>query len=87
MLNALGWGNLDQKRNYTKSMFMYKITNDHADPNLKQFFRIYSEGDTDLVLPKPKRECGKRSFEYNGVIHWKSLSNEAKNTLVHLREL
>ena len=35
---------------------------------------------TDLVLPKPKRNFGKRSFKYNGAIHWNSLPNEAKNT-------
>ena len=34
---------------------------------------------TDLVLPKPKREFGKRTFKYNGAIHWNSLPNEAKN--------
>ena len=48
---------------------MYKIINYHADPNLKQSFRIYSEGDTDLVLPKPKSEFGERSFKYNGAIN------------------
>ena len=67
---------------------MYKIINDHAAANLKQSFRLYSEGDTihdlrnhatDLVLPKPKREFGKRNFKYNGAIHWNSLPNEAKN--------
>ena len=66
---------------------MYKIINDHAAPKLKQSFRLCSEGDTmhdlrndgtDLVLPKP-REFGKRSFKYNGAIHWNSLPNEAKN--------
>ena len=63
--------------------------NDHAAPNLKQSFRLYSEGDTmhdlrnhatDLMrLPKPKREFGTRSFKYNGAIRWNSLPNEAKN--------
>ena len=75
VLNTLGWETLDQKRNCTKLMPMYKIINDHAVPNLnvKQSFRLYSEGDTmhdlrnhatDLVLPKPKREFGIKSFEY-----------------------
>ena len=71
----LGWESLDQRRNYTKSIYMYKIINDHAAPNLKQLFRRCSEGDspydlrnreTDLVLPKPKKEFLKRSFKYNG---------------------
>jgi hypothetical protein len=47
-------------------------------PNLKQSFRLHREGDTlrhdlrnratDLALPKPKRDFGKRSFKYNGAI-------------------
>jgi hypothetical protein len=84
----LGWESLDQRRNYTKSIYMYKIINDHATPNLKQLFRRCSEGDslydlrnreTDLVLPKPKKEFLKRSFKYNGAIHWNNLSIEAKS--------
>ena len=39
VLNMLGWESLDQRRNYTKSIYMYKIINDHAAPNLKQLFR------------------------------------------------
>ncbi len=34
---------------------------------------------TDLALPKLKREFGKRSFKYNGAIHWNNLPIEAKN--------
>ena len=44
--NQLGWNNLEQKREYTKSMLMYKIINDDTAPNLKQSFRLYSKGDT-----------------------------------------
>ena len=60
----------------------------HAAPNLKQLFRRCSEGDspydlrnreTDLVLPKPKKEFLKRSFKYNGAMHWSNLSIEAKS--------
>ncbi len=88
VLNMLGWETLDQKRNYTKSILMYKIINGHAAPNPKQSFRLHREGDTlhdlrnratDLVPPKPKREFGKRSFKYNGAIHWNNLLIEAKN--------
>ena len=65
VLKPLGWKSLDRKRNYTRSMFKYKIIYDHAAPSLRHYFRLYSEGDTihdlrnhatDLVLPKPKRE-------------------------------
>ena len=85
----LGWESLDQRRNYTKSIYMYKIINDHAAPNLKQLFRRCNEGDnslydlrnseTDLILLKPKKEFLQRSLKYNGAIHWNNLSAEAKN--------
>ncbi len=83
----VGWETLDQKRNCTKSILMYKIII-YAAPNLKQSFRLHREGDTlhdlrnratDLALPKPKREFGERSFKYNGAIHWSNLPIEAKN--------
>ena len=32
VLNHLGWETLEQKRNYTKSMLMYKIINDYLPP-------------------------------------------------------
>jgi hypothetical protein len=86
VLNTLGWETPDQKPNYTKSIFMYKIINGHAAPNLKQSFRLHREGDTlhdlgnratDLALPKPNRDFGKRSLKYNGAIHWNNLPIEA----------
>jgi hypothetical protein len=44
--------------------------------------------EIDLVLPKPKKEFLKRSFKYNGAIHWNNLSIEAKNAdSVYSREL
>ena len=51
-----------------KSMFMHKIINDNADLNLKQSFRLYSEGDSLNDIrnqandSKSKRNLGKRSF-------------------------
>jgi hypothetical protein len=38
----------------------------------------------EIVLPtwhfqKSERDFGKRSFKYNGVIHWNNLPIEAKN--------
>ena len=77
--NILGWESLDQRRDYIKSIYMYKIINDLAAPNLKQLFRRCNEGDspyelrnrvTDLILPKPKKEFLRKSFKYNGAINW-----------------
>ena len=75
---------LDQRRNYIKSIYMFKLINDLAAPNLKCLFRRCNEGDssynlrnreTDLILPIP---ILKRSFKYNGANHWNNLSTEAK---------
>ena len=75
ILNMLGWESLHLTR--CKSIYMYKIINDHAAPNLKQLFRRCNEGDspyelrnreTDLILSKPKKEFLKRSLKYNGAI-------------------
>jgi hypothetical protein len=52
VLNMFGWESLDQRRNYTKFSYMYKIINDHAAPNLKQLFRRCSEGEPETQLYK-----------------------------------
>ncbi len=67
---------------------MYKILNGHTAPNLKETFRFNNERDivynlrsreTDLFLPLPKKEFGKRRFIYNGASHWNNLPYEAKS--------
>ena len=56
---------LELRRNYIKSIYLYKIRNDIGTPNFKQLFRQFHEGEsskeignreTDLKLPKPKKE-------------------------------
>ena len=34
--------------------------------------------ETDLALPLPKSEFGKRCFSYNGAVHWNNLPHNAK---------
>lgn len=34
--------------------------------------------DTDLALPKPKKDFGKRCFNYNAAVIWNELPHEAK---------
>ena len=55
---------------------------------LKEAFRFNNERDivynlrsreTDLFLPLPKKEFGKRRFIYNGASHWNNLPYEAKS--------
>jgi hypothetical protein len=58
---------------------------------------LHREGDTlhdlrnratDLALPKTKRDFGKRSFKYNGAIHWNNLpilKQKMQIPLTHLK--
>ena len=87
VLESLGWETLDNRRQRTKSVFLYKILNDYTAPNLKQLLienhSMPSSYDlrstnTDIALPKPKREFLKKSFKYSGAKLWNSLSREAK---------
>ena len=95
--NMLGCEFLDQRRDYIKSIYMYKIINVFAVPNLKQLFRRCNEGDspyelknrvTDLILPKPKKEFLKGSFKYNGAINWNNYLLKSKQPVpsIYLRE-
>ena len=64
------------------------ILNNGTAPCLREFFSARSNNDndyhlrnydTDLSLPKPKKEFLKRSFRYSGAVLWNSLSAEAKS--------
>ena len=71
----LSWDTLENRRSGAKSLLMYKTLNDHTAPGPRGSF-VRREIDqtnyhlrntaTDLTLPKPKRECLKTSFKYNG---------------------
>ena len=88
ILENLNWKPLEERRNHLKSTFIYKILNGHTAPNLKEAFRFNNEKDiayylrsreTDLALPLPKKEFGKKRFCYNGASHWNNLPYEAKS--------
>ena len=84
---TLGWENLDTRRDYLKSIFIYKILNNLTTPNLNGLFTRTSDrsipyslrqSDTNLVLPIPKSEFKKRSFQYSASHHWNALPYQAK---------
>ena len=98
VFETLAWETLEKRRDYLKSIFMYKILNNLAAPNLNRMFYKMSNcpisynlrnSDTDLVLPQPKTEFKKRSFSYNGALFWNNLCVEAKkaNTLTSFKGL
>ena len=87
LLEELNWKSLEERRKYLKSIFVYKILNGHSAPNLQDAFCLHNNRDniynlrnseTDLALPMPKREFGKRCFSYNGAVHWNNLPHNAK---------
>lgn len=87
VLEALSWEILNVRRSKAKSILMYKILNDHTAPSLKKLFIRRNEkqhfynlrnSDTDLSLPKPKREFLKRSFKYSGAMLWNDLTYDDK---------
>ena len=100
VLDQLGWETLEQKRNYTKSMLMYKIINDHAAPNLKQSFRLYSEGDTmhdlrnhatDLMRGSQNQKgnlaqgVSNTMEQFIGIVY--QMKQRMRTPFLHLREL
>ena len=59
--------------NYLKAIFMFKLMNDLADCNPKEFFQENNDSlypynlryiQSDLAHPMPKKDFGKRCFNY-----------------------
>lgn len=87
LLADLQWTPLETRRKNLKLLFTYKIINGHTAPNLRNKIRFNYEmnypynlrnSDTDLALPKPKKDFGKRCFNYNAAVIWNELPHEAK---------
>jgi hypothetical protein len=64
---------------------MYTILNNHTAQNLRTSFRLNNDNtydlrnrETDLSLPKPNTDSGKRCFKYNGAVVWNNLLYEVK---------
>ena len=87
LLANLQWTSLETRRINSKSLLMYKIINGHTAPNLRNKFRFNYETEcpynlrnsgTDLALPKPNKDFGKRCFNYSAAVLWNNLPYEAK---------
>jgi hypothetical protein len=70
LLDNLNWKPLEERRNYLKSIFIYKILNGHTAPSLKEAFQFNNERhntynlrnrDTDLAPPTgmPKKNSAR----------------------------
>ena len=69
LVENLRWEPLEERQNYLKAVFMFKILNGHTDPNLKELFETNHDSvcpynlrntQTDFALPSPKKDLGKR---------------------------
>ena len=65
VLRSLSWNELEVRRRTSKSPLIHKILNDYTEPNLKESLirrNIWQtnydlrNSQTDLAVPKPKRE-------------------------------
>ena len=72
LMDSHSWETLDDRRHYAKLILMYNLLNDYTAlglrnsfvrRNLHQVNYHLCNRDTDLTVPKPKREFLKRSFE------------------------
>ena len=89
---TLNWENLGARRDYLKSIFICKILNNLTAPNLNSLLIRTSDrsisynlrqSDTNLVLPIPKSESKKRSFQYSASHHWNAIYYQAKKKQQH----
>ena len=96
LLERLNWKNLENRFRFNKVVLVYNILNNGTAPCLREFFSARSNNDndyhlrnynTDLSLPKPKKEFLKRSFRYSGAVLWNSLSAEAAYSIYCFKRL
>ena len=75
LIENLRWEPLEERQNYLKAVFTFKILNGHTAPNLKERFETNNDSmrpcnmrntQTDFALPLPKKDYGKRCFSYMG---------------------
>ena len=87
VLETLSLENLNARRLYIKSVFMYRIFNNYTAPTPKESFHKLCEyqktynirnTNTDLPLPQPKKAFFKKSFRYSGALFWNNLTYESK---------
>ena len=88
ILKNLQLDSLDVRRKKLKCVFLYKVLNGISAPCLREnlerltvFSRGYDlrDSETDLKLPKPRKNFLKRSFKYSASTLWNNLPIDAKN--------
>ena len=81
-LEELNWQKLHTIRKKHKAIVMYKTLNGNVTRYLQEIFtsRVSSyelrDFENKLFVPKPRKDCLKRSFGYSGAVLWNSLPYE-----------
>ena len=101
MSKNLKWKTLETRHFHMKASLMCKILKDQSVPHLRDSFVKLSEIniidnlrnlETDLGLPRPKKNFLKRSFKYSGAMLWNNIPQRQKphnhfrnsNVILHL---
>ena len=87
IVNYLGWQNVTDRYQFLSCVLMYKCLNGMAPAYIADNFthsldihdcntRHASAGN--LLLPKPQKECLRKSFNFNGPKLWNVLPDDIK---------
>lgn len=86
ILKNLKWDDLECRRFKHMAVVMYKILNNKAPAYLNSFRKLRDgttynlrAHDSDFVVPKPRTEALKRSFQYQGPKVWNGLASDVKD--------
>ena len=87
ILQTLGWDTLEQRRANQLAVSVYKAMNNIFPEELNSIFEATSQihsynlrGSTsNIYIPRPKMEAGKRSFGYRGAVLWNGLPETVRN--------
>jgi hypothetical protein len=83
LFKQLNWMRFDERIIYKKAILMYKSINDASSPqymkNKFQFVHqrhdrnLRSASNSDLVVPRPKKEVFRKSLDYSGAKLWNNI--------------
>ena len=85
LVKKLGWMNIDERVRYLTACLMYKCINNHAPNYLSDNINLMSDllpynnrstNTKNVMLPKPRTELYKTSFNYNGPKVWNGIPND-----------
>lgn len=87
-LNALEWEPLQTQRLKAKAKMMFKVLNNMGPNSLHELFTYKDElfhynlreSHSSVCLPKPRTNCMKKSFMFDGAALWNSLPADLRKS-------